>query len=204
MKDSVKLTLLILGAVLWVYCMFLVCFEAKAEEILRPKLRIVEVLTSHEDARDVYQRAKYYFRKVGVRPRVTFIKEYPSLCVILSQLENISEMANCFKNDAYFTPGFWKEGEVTFYYLPRISQHDKLWTFGAAYRRVAIGGGVEEKGAVVLFHEAIGHALGGAPHIDTSCNVMNSAALHCIREGSRLEVLPATKRMIRRNIRRKI
>jgi hypothetical protein len=147
MKDLWKMILAAIMVILWLFCFLWVMF-ASAEEIYRPKLRIVEVGTSHEEARDIYQRSKYYFRKLGIKPRVEFVKEYSSLCIVLNQLEWISDLTNCFKNDAYFTDGWWNRGEVTFYYLPRISEYGKLWSFGASYigSKIALGAGLGEKG----------------------------------------------------------
>lgn len=175
---------------------------------------------SSEESMEVYSRASYYFREVGVGFRLKVFNVESNPCwQYHSWMPSVQvKELGCLKEHARQN-GLRRKKMLTYYMLPpSISvQNDygpqTAWIGGLAEwlcGKVAMGNatptslrdGVEgesriDHSATILAHE-VGHML-CAEHIDTSPNLMHSSAnIYTSEYGGRLPVLNTTKRQIKR------
>lgn len=167
---------------------------------------------------EIYDRASYYFRQVGITFRMKLIKRDSNPCAYAhNYVVQLMEL-ECFKDDAK-AQGYRRKKVLTYYMLPPWIIVEQAYgpqtalIAGVAEKicgQVAIGNatatslrdGVEgesriDHSATVLAHEVM-HLM-CAKHIDSSPNLMHSAANVFTSEyGGRLPVHAITKRQAKR------
>lgn len=191
--------------------------KAKAQDL---NLVAIPGFRAVDDAQvlEVYDRASWYFRQVGITFRMKLIKRDSNPCSLFHNYVVMGSELECIKQDAT-AQGYRRKKVLTYYMLPPwiiVNEPGGPQTAligGIAEKicgQVALGNatpnqlkdGVEgesriDHSAVVLAHEVL-HML-CAKHVDTSPNLMHPDANYYTSEyGGKLPVHWVTQRQVKR------
>lgn len=213
MKDAWKMVLAAIMVTIWLCC-FVWGMLATAQELQIVPIHGLRALDD-EQIKDVYSRASYYFKEVGLTFRVKYLPREFNECLSYNTLQTYALGIKCWKNNAY-KRGWWRRKLVTYYLEPPMVELDqsyheiKTWIAGISYicGKVAAGNAVEyssdgklrlDQSAVIMAHELM-HIF-CAPHIESQPNLMHpSANDYTDQFQGKLPILRATKRVVKRRL----
>lgn len=189
-------------------------FGGELQLVAIPGYRAVDDI----QALQIYGRASYYFKEVGLTFRIRYIKRADNPCWLYHNWTVRGLELDCFKEDAK-VQGYRRKRVLTYYMLPpwivvnEAFGPQTAWIAGIAESiggTLALGNatpnqlenGVEgppriDHSAVILAHEVL--HLKHAKHVDSSPNLMHSNAnFYTTEYNGRLPVHRITKRQVRR------
>ena len=215
--NKMKILAAIIAVILWILGLILLVETGKAQDL---NLVAIPGFRAVDDAQvlEIYDRASYYFRQVGITFRMTYMRRSNNPCEFFHNYVVQLQELECIKEDAK-AQGYRRKKMITYYMLPPwIIVNEPYGPQTALIGGIAekIGGkvamgnatsvslrdGVEgdsriDHSAVIVFHETA-HLM-FAKHIDYTPNVMKSDAnTHTSEYGGKLPVHWVTQRQVKR------